>query len=213
MNYLQLVQQTWREAGLSGEGPPDVVSATDMARKVCSWVNQAWQEIQSLRAWPFLQRRVSAQLIPSQYQYTLAELGLADVRSFDVRYLQIGAQPARWLDWPAARGVWDKTPDAGKPAGVSLHPSGALWFDRVPDQPYGVQLDYTATAQNLQDNLDVPALQEQDQMVIVWLAVSRYAGYDVAPELLAAATQNYRNAMMRLLQHSFATGVCEAPLA
>lgn len=207
MTYLQLVQALHREAGLAGSAPASVSGQAGMAAKLVGWIAEAWTFIQTERKWSFLLTEADVTLTVSQRDYTLAALGLTNVREFDPLWagtlLADGSDIWRlyWLPYAAFRERYGLLPSvAGRPTRVTLIGNTTLRFDVVPDAIYKARLAYWQTAATLTANADVPAINEEEQWVIVWQALMLYAAHEGAADVYADAQAKYKKAFNLLCQ-------------
>jgi len=214
MTFLELVQEFWSEAGLSGPGPQSVAGQRGMERKAVNWVANAWTEIQGMRRnWRFLRRTVVVPLLANQRDYTIVGTTLAPGFAPDWRFPCLDKDAARvldsqgqasrveWLDWPTFRSLYGSSvPPATRPQRVVEATADTLRLDCPPDQGYALQLEYQAVPQQLANNLDVPTIKSHLHKLIVWKALLLYCGNDSASELAMLAREQYGILMKQLLR-------------
>ncbi|MBL8507001.1 MAG: hypothetical protein JNM11_00960 [Chitinimonas sp.] len=209
MDFLTLCQRAWRECGLSGEGPTSTLNQKSMAGNMVDWCATAWLDIQSgHHGWTFLDDTLLFQLVPGQRDYALADApgvpGLAPhwrAPCKDFLLIQNGASstPLQWLAYTDFRQLYERDAVAtGRPSALTRLPNGALRFSVVPETAYPVRLGYSRRAQCLVEPLDVPLIDSEDCMAIVWRAVRSYAEQDNVGELWQSANAKYRSAYGRL---------------
>ena len=81
MNYLQLVNRTRVECGVSGASTPLVTAQalTGESARIANWVNSAWVDIQTSREdWQWLRQPLQFNTVTQQSGYTAAEAGVGD---------------------------------------------------------------------------------------------------------------------------------------
>ena len=216
MNFLQLAQAVKRESGLSGSGPLSVVTATGDDARIFQWVNWAWRDIALLHeGWLF--RRASAQGLTSAmfmpHDQGLPGFSLSDFGSWKLpdpeyrvyAYAQDdGVQaerPLRFMGWDSFRArfvVGAQIP--GPLAFWSVNPAGVLSVGPMPDRPHVVRADYIRDVLDMTADQDVPPLPARFHMVLVWRALSEYAGFDAASEVFQRASGNLASQLSALRQ-------------
>ncbi|SMC27222.1 hypothetical protein SAMN02745857_02757 [Andreprevotia lacus DSM 23236] len=211
MNYLQLVQRTWRECGLAGEGPAGVSGQRGMERRIVDWVAEAWSEIQGSRQsdpLPFMLCRASLPLAAGVQSASLAVL-TPPLRQPDISYARLvypdRVVPLSWRTWDELRPLVElrNGTAAGTPALLAVDFQRQLRLDRPLARDALLEFDYLRQAQQLQADGDVPILpDEQDHLLIVWRAAMLYAGFDSASEVYQTAQANYLRMLARLVNPS-----------
>lgn len=80
MNYLSICQTVRELAGIPGTGPATTVGQTGELKRVCNWVNQAWNEIQLHREdWEWMRKPFTFDTVAQQSTYDAsADVGLTD---------------------------------------------------------------------------------------------------------------------------------------
>lgn len=211
MNFLQLVQRTKTEAGLQGAAPVSVASTVGDTAKLAGWVADAWRAIQleSHRNWRWLRATGQGSILAGDMSYTIDELlGAAPgATRFDRFRNNEGAhyRPRAWSastpettwalrqldhdDFVARFLVGVHAPAA--PQFWSIAPSGEMLVGPTPDAAYSLRFDYVKSPQELTLDTDVPEMPSQYHMMIVWMALWSFAGYDAAPEVAARAQAQY----------------------
>jgi hypothetical protein len=207
MNFLQLVQRTKREAGISGGGPNTVIGQTGEMQRLVDWVRDAYIDIQNSQpAWNWLHKTATVVLAPGGQLYH-------PVTAWDVFPLKYMGD-SFWLyatdDGPAFGGhlseesyskirLYD-TPQIARPTGFIVLPTREIKFNAITDQEYALTFDYYATAEELDSDEDVPSMPEQYQMAIVWRALQHYADYEEVPYLRQTSTLKYTQVYDQMLR-------------
>jgi hypothetical protein len=77
MNFLQLVQRTARECGVTGVGPTTVINQTGQAGRLVNWVNESWNDIQCAHQdWQWLRQTASFPSAAGQAIYSTVQCGI-----------------------------------------------------------------------------------------------------------------------------------------
>lgn len=206
MTFLELCQQARLEAMVPGSGPAAVTNQTGIYASIVSWVQKAWQEIQTEHnsAWNFLLvREETLTLSAGTASYQAGDLGL-DSTVPVARYLEDSfrldrAYPLTFFEWAEFQErMYDLSDDSGRPQAWSLDPFGAVQFYPTPDQAYTLSLQYRRTPQVLTAPTDVPLADDDLHPVIYWRAVMHYARGQRMPDLRADAKDEYNRAMVRM---------------
>lgn len=196
------------EAGVSGTGPSSVVGQVGELGEIVTWVNSAYEDIQSLHTtWNFRQGDFSPTLISGTYIYTPASLSLDDLLEWkidDVRIYLAEADETQitytpWDDFRRAYLIG--TIPSGRPSVFSIKPNNSIVFWPKPDDAYTVVGEYVKEADTLSGNTDEPIFPSDFHLIIVWRALKYYAGLLAAPEKYAHAEAEY-NRLMRSMEFS-----------
>lgn len=79
MNFLQLVNRTRQNCGISSTDLTTVLSQTGENKRIINWVNESWLDIQAMRQdWLWLRKDFSFQTVAGQIAYTPTQIGLTD---------------------------------------------------------------------------------------------------------------------------------------
>lgn len=207
MNFLELVQRTRREVGISGSGPSTVIGQTGEMLRLVEWVRTAYIEIQNFRPqWGWLNKSATIDLLAGgQTYHPVTNLGIYplvyDLESFRLYATALGPVDTQFLhaeDYSQAKRRY-LVPTAGRPTAFMIRPTRDIQFNRVLDQDYSFSLDYYATAEELTQDADVPSLPEQYQLAIVWKAVQHYGRYEEVPFLVQTGEINYTRILEQML--------------
>jgi len=77
MNYLQLVNRTRVECGITGPTLTTVQSLTGEAARIANWVTSAWVDIQTSKEdWLFMREPVTFNCVSQQQFYTPTQAGI-----------------------------------------------------------------------------------------------------------------------------------------
>lgn len=113
-----------------------------------------------------------------------------------------------WSHWPDSYGrthsgrvVAEEVSRRGIPSYFTITPEGDLQLYPVPDQEYRLEFFPPKNIQTLQADADVPTLDEEYHMMIVWKALMDYAMYHEDRAIFEKARSKYMFYKKRL-EHS-----------
>jgi len=229
MNFLALVQRAIRECGASGTSLSTVSGASGEAQRFVDWVNQAWLEIQSRRNdWDWMRSSVllgegaSFTTVAGTATYPLGTgagtCGVAaasfqkwDRSTFRAYTTTVGYTNETFLD-PISYDRWRDGYMYGamrsvqtRPVAVAIGPDKSVCLGPPPTAGYTVTADYWVKPTLMSADDDEPGMPTEFHMAIVYLAMTFYAGYEAAPEVMARGQGSY-DKMMRQL------GALQAPM-
>lgn len=192
MNYLQLCQKLRQEVGGSGNGPSTVLNQSGENRLYVDWINDAWLEIQNRRrSWRFMWTQGSINLQLNTQAYSLP----SDFKSVDEGSVKVNGHRMIERDYAEFRDNFF-SPQQGRPYYFCRLPNGLLKLNSVPNQSYTVTFDYFKKAQPLIENTDTPSLPDEYHLLIVYLAMKSYGGYENAMEVYQRADVKYNEMLM-----------------
>lgn len=187
MNYLQLVQKL---AGLADTAKPAAVTnQTGSSLRLVDWIAQAWEEIQSEREdWRFMWGQldpVNTVIAQSAYAKPAGVKGII----FSTMAIHGGSGITRptFMSYESFMGSYRFGTQTGKPAFVTEQPDGKLRFYPIPDEVYQFEFEYYKTPVVLKLVTDVPAIESEFHMAIVYKALGHYAGFEESADTLAVA--------------------------
>lgn len=224
MNRLELVQRLAREGG---SAQPETTEGTlsDEAQLLVDWIDQAWNEIQTkhddwwwMRSSRLQNAGVSFATVSGQAIYALGSgagtvgveasaFGKWAIDTFRVQLTSVGYTNETFLDpVPGGYDVWRDAYMYGamravttRPVAIAIGPGNALCLGPPPTAGYTVTGDYYIAPLAMADDDDEPTgLPEQFHMLIVYLAMTYYGGYEAAPEVLDRGQRRYGTLMRRL---------------
>lgn len=230
MNYLQLINRTRVECGVSGASTPLTTAQglTGEAARIAAWVNTAWNDIQTAREdWQWMRLPVEFNLVTQQQVYTPAQAGvgatLANWKRDSFRCSSVGQnyqdeQLMNWMDYNVFRNLYQygrmRTTYA-RPVVVSIVPGVTknLAFGAIPDQPYVITGEYYYLPIEFALDADTPAFPDRFHMAIVYRAMMYYAGFEAASEVYQRGELEFKRLMNRLNIDQITTPVSGPPLA
>ncbi len=212
MTFLELCERAAVECG-SSSVPTSVVSQSGEAQRFVNWVSQSWMDIQQAARWDWLQDDFSFQTTASDGDYTPTQAGITRFKTwvpdtFRIYLTADGQATEQYLieqDWDWFRDVYlfgGQASQTGRPTQYAIRPHDrAIVLGDKPNGIYTVTGRYWKSAQTLAADADEPeGIPEEFQMLIVYRAMLKYAGYESAAEVLATARGEYRTMMMRMTE-------------
>lgn len=223
MNRLELVQRLGRECATSGivattEGP----LVGEDARLV-QWIDQAWSEIQTknddwtwMRSSNLIGAGASFATVAADYDYPLGtgpgtvgvaadNFGKWDPDSFRLYTTSVGINDELPLgliayeQWRNGYMIGVQRSVTTRPIVVAIGPGETVVVAPPPTAGFTITADYFVAPSAMTTNTDTPVgLPLPFHMLIVYLAMTFYAGYESAPEVLDRAQAGYAPMMRRL---------------
>ena len=189
MNYLQLVQELARKAGVSGR-PAAVTNQTGEMLRLVNWINQAWLDIQNERAdWSFMWTSGQTDTVAGSQTAVL----LPDCRAIAPDTVYLGATKLEVVGWSTFDQLYRRQTTQGQPRACSIRPDGLLALSPIPDAVYTINYDYFKKPSLMAEVTDVPgALPERFHNAIVWLAMKYYGEYEQDGDVVTIANAGYR---------------------
>lgn len=236
MNRLQLVERLAQECG--AEPPTSTIAQVGEDLRFVNWVDQAWSEVQSkrqdwrwMRSSNILGEGVSFTTIAGQVEYQLgtgagtvgveADAFTAWVKDSFRNYLTAsGVSNEIFMD-PIGFDAWRDGYMYGamrtvqtRPVAIAIGPNNQLCLGPPPAVGYTITGDYFMAPTAMEADDDTPTgLPLQFHMLIVYLAMTYYARYESAPEVLDAGQSGYATLMRRLESLQAQTIHAGGPLA
>lgn len=201
MNFLQIVQRTYRECGLVNSAPTAVTGQVNMAAKVVDWVLTAHADLQSDHLWRFDWAQLSKVLSAGVGSYDpVADWGITvpvrkwiqDGQAAYIYRTADGLTSRQWLHfltWEQFRGL-NIPPIDASPIYWTLNPQGHIVYFPAPlTGEWTAVHEYYRGPETLAANADEPRMPADYHMAIVWRAVQLYCGNDSNGEVYKHATQ------------------------
>ena len=203
--YLQLCQRTAVECGVANASlnpaPGSVVGQTGELLRVCNYVADAWRELQGRILWSWMWE-VGTVTVPAGA--SKVAVGIAADRWIK-RGVRIPGPPTsdgRFLDYIEWQdfALLYATQYAGNSIGAwTIDPAGNFCINGLaPAGGFTVLAQRYANPTALRLDTDVPGLPADLQMILVYKAMRKYAGFDEAGTQRALALDEERSLMADL---------------
>ena len=213
MNRLQLCQRTAIECGVASNVAitsilPTVVGAAGSLGRVVNWVDEAWNDIQTYRDdWDWMRSSnllgsgVSFVTVAGQASYplgtgagtvgvTAASFGKWDRTTFRNFTTAVGTSSENYLDeisfdlWRNGYMLGAQRTVQTRPYVVAFGPDQSVCLGPPPNALYTVTGDYFTAPAVMAVDTDTPTgLPAPFHMLIVYVAMVKYGGYEAAPDV------------------------------
>lgn len=216
MNFLQLVARLSQEAQISGEGPSTTIGQTGENRNLVNWTNSAWEEIQMMQPdWLWMRGFFNFTTTENQASYTTVQAGIASrfsswvkasMRVYETSIGEDNSTELPFLDYPTYRSYYlTNTQAPGRPVIHSVAPNRDLYLGPKPNGTgYTIKGEYNKSIQSLSADADEPEMPSEYHMMIVYLALMKYARAEVAGEIYTDAQAEFRKFKNRLMLNQLA---------
>jgi hypothetical protein len=213
VNFLALAQRAAVECGVAstvaiGTALPTVVGAAGSLGRIVNWVGDAWNDIQTRHDdWEWMRSSnllgKGASFVPAAGQASTpigiedTEVGIAwaafgkwDRESFRNYTTSVGFANEMFLDeipfdtWRDSYMLGAMREVQTRPVVVAVGPDQSLNLGPPPNGLYTITGDYFMAPAVMAADIDVPlGLAARFHMLIVYIAMMKYAGYESAPEV------------------------------
>ncbi|MDT8364292.1 MAG: hypothetical protein RQ714_06555 [Nitrosomonas sp.] len=196
MTLIELVNDLRREASVSGSAVTTAVNQTGENRRLVEWVKRAYTEIQNIFFdWRFL--RVHGTFTTTAGNNTItapADLNIYDVsRFFDDEGRELEIFQEEEVDWYLNPNL------SGRPEYIIIKSDNNLRLYPTPDAAYSYTYDYFRVPFELVADSDEPAFDKQFHTIITARAMTYYANYESAPEIMKQGTELWQIFYPRLM--------------
>lgn len=209
--FLELVQRAHYECGVQGDPPDSLADASGVNYRLFLWVNEAWKFIQGLHDdWHFLHREFTFPVVAGQTTYTATQAGITEgavskwrLNTIRVHHTATGQSsevPMQWHPYDEFRDTYlisTLRTVQRYPYHFSVHPNMSLLIE-CPLAGYTISGEAYAAVKGFTADADVPTLEKEDRMAIVYKAMEFYANDENAPEVLATAHSGLKRILNRL---------------
>lgn len=226
MNFLELVNRTRVECGVSGPTLTTLSNLTGESARIKDWVNEAWMDIQRAKEdWFFMRQPLQFNTVAQQRFYTPAQAGVSSFSNWkrdSFRASTVGSnygdeQLLNYMDFLIYRNLYwyaNMRNTYQRPVVVTIDPQKNLGFGAAPDQAYVIVGEYYTNPELMVDDTDTPGLlPDRFHMAIVYRAMIYYAGYESAPEVFSRGQSEFNRIMARIDIDQLPTMISGAPLA
>lgn len=213
MNFLQLAQRAFMEAGASGRNT-SVANATGEWLRFVTWTNQSWLDIQNEHngAWRWMRTTKTFQTVANQgeYDYDASPLSLTDFAYWienSFRIYKTSVDNENYLQFREYNVFRDlnligtNRSTAAYPSEITISPSNSLILFQLPDSTdYHVSGDYQKSPTDLTLDADIPDMPTRFHMAIVWRVLIHYGGKESYPDAYSRGKELYKKLMYQLEQ-------------
>jgi len=213
MTFLELVNRTKQECGISGADLSTVLNQTGEARRLVNWVSQAWADIQNARQdWDFMKQSVIFDTVAGKQSYLPGvDINITNFKKWEndsfrmyLKSAGIGTEItlSQYYDHNQFRDfylVGSRRLVTGRPIYVTIWPDKSLYFGFIPNDVYTATAQYWIKAQILALDNDTPNLPDDYHMLIVYKAMMKYGMFESAAEQIAAAKEEYAPMFSKLV--------------
>ena len=226
MNFLELVNRTRVECGVTGPALATAQNLTGEAARIANWVTSAWVDIQTSKEdWLFMRATVTFNTVTHQQFYTPTEAGIgstfANWKRDSFRCSSVGQNYAdeqlmNYMEYTTFRNLYmygNMRTTYARPVVATIDGTKRLGLGSIPDQAYVIDGEYYVKPIELSADFDSPALPTNFHMLVVYRAMYYYAGYESAPEVYLRAEFEFQRLMQRLNIDQLPTLVSGPPLA
>lgn len=217
MNYLQLTQRLWLEAGASGTspGPSTVVGATGEDARLVTWTNAAWTDIQNAHTdWDFMRASASFTTVAGTSTYALGSgAGTVGVtaatfgawarntgRCYTTATGTTDEQELEYIPYDAWRNgylIGSLRSVNVRPEVVAISPAKGLCLPPTL-AGFTVTMDYFTAPVDLVADANVPSLPAAFHLAIVYRALMMYGAYESASEAYDRGELEFGKLMRRM---------------
>ena len=198
--FLELVQDLHRESGAAGSTPTTVVSQRGEYLRLVNWVKDADMYIQDLwENWKFMRKEYSEEtLVANRSLPTVQDAAWYDEGTFKI--IENGDTEENLIDVVEYDGIKAEIRDTGSnvPYRVIIMPDNTLQVDPYPDAAHTIKCDYYRNAVEMTGNTDTSLIPARFHKAIVGYALTLYAGYENAREIMDQGNRIFGQQMERL---------------
>lgn len=208
--FLEIVQRTYEECGLSNNAPSAVTGQAGMAKKVVNWVLAAHQWVQDEEPrWRFDWAQLTAVLSAGVDTYdpvatwaiTVKEWVTEPMASY-IYKTSVGLtsrQPLTFLQWELFRGLNIPPVTSTTPIYWTVNPQAqVVYFPTPSTSDWTVVHEYYQDTQTMAANTDTPRIPAKYRMSLVWRAVQLYCGNDANGDLYVHASNELKDVMFKM---------------
>jgi len=213
MNYLSMVQRLHSEAARQGTTPATVVGATGFNARLVSWIQTAYEDVQSEHeTWLFRRAEFSEVTVSGTSNYSASDWAITDLGAWKVNpnpeelsgvrlYSAVAdEQDLEYIPWDYFRSTYkfgSFRSQSGRPTIFSIKPDMSMELWPIPDAVYTVNGEYYMDMQTMALDADIPILPDY-HMAIVWKALMYYGAFEGAPEVYTHGQEQYEKLLSKL---------------
>lgn len=185
MNFLQLCQRVAQETGVSANStvalPITVVGQSNELKRIVDWTADAWRKLQGEKKWNWQWEQASLTMLAT----TSSLAGSIPESRYekDSLYLPVAGQQGSFpgfIPWDDFRLVYPFAPPGEKFNVWTVAPDGSIRVDQAPTANVAFTVERYKLPTELAADTDTPEMPADLHMLIVHMAVMRYANFDEA---------------------------------
>ena len=231
--YLDIVNTVRQEAGIAGADLATLQNGLSAeSTRIKNWVAREWLRIQSDKSqWQWMRRDFNFTLTANQALYTPAQVGAASTPSFTADQFanwkrdsfRVYADPSfgdemltAFMTWDIWRNLYqygNMRNTRSRPVAITVAPDKSLGLGITPDQVYHVVGEYYTKPAALSADADVPGMPSEYHDLIIYRALSAYATFMAAPEVLERARAEISRIQPKLMRDQLPVIANGPPLA
>ncbi len=218
MNNLEICQRTVLDCEVTGS-LTTVTGQNGMLGRVVNWVSDAYTELQQRHNnWRWLRHGWTVNTVADDDTYaygdctdTTSSSTITRFQEWMIRdpydppkcYLQSsGVGTEYWLTyvpWSSFQTIYKiGSQTSSAPSFITIDPQNNIVLGPAPSAVYVVSGDYQRSAQTLSADNDTPEMPSDYHLLIVYLAMEKYAGHTAAEEKIFRATNEGLRMLRRL---------------
>ena len=225
MNFLEICQRAQRECGLAST-LTTVVSQSGEHRRFVDWVQDAWNDIQTVHQdWEWLRQSVTFVTVDGQATYTPLECGVTagtfgkwardSFRNYETAggvNTEMTTSYIGYEDWRQLYQLGAHRDTRSRPVQISITPAKSIALAPYPSAGYTVTGDYYTAPVSLALDADTPLMPAHFHMAIVWKTCMSYGAFEAAPEVYQRGELEFKQLMRQIERDRMPEIVLGAPL-
>lgn len=228
MNKLQLVQRLAQECGVARASnvPATTVNQTGELKRLVTWIDNAWLEIQDKRPnWNWMIGSFDFLTVAGDYEYTPADAGVGDTfanwktDSFRSWLASGGVGTEQYLsnwDYASFRDYYlfsTRRTSLAQPLQFAVGPTKNILLGSPPNDVYHIVGEYYKLPTEMTSDSDTPILPARFHMAIVYRAMLDYGMYEAAPEVVQRGQVGFDMMMKKIEDDQLFDITLPGPLA
>lgn len=198
--FLELVQDLHRESGAAGAAPTTVVSQRGEYLRLVNWIKDADMYIQDLwENWKFMRTTYAEDtLVANKSLPTVQDVAWYDESTF--KLIENGYTAENLIEVVEYDSIKSEIRDVTSsiPHRVIIMPDNTLQVDPYPDAAHTIKCDYYRNAVEMTGNTDISVIPARFHRAILGYALTLYAGYENAKEIMSQGNKIYDQQIKRL---------------
>lgn len=216
---------------MNGTGPTSVTGQAGEYKRVVDWINNSYMDIQLKHDdWNFMWAEFSKDLTAGTGEYTAKEMthnnlaSQVDVARFDLEsfryYLKSSGVSAENFcchhEYHAFRDMYrfgSTRTQQGVPSEFAVAPNKNVLFWQTPNDVYVINGIFYRAATKMSADSDVPILPSEFHYLIVWWALTKYAGFEESSPVFQNGVAQLNRMLNKMERQERPEILCAEPLA